>query len=73
MGEARRMEESADTELLCGKHTGVFCDGLSAPGKARRRGVDDTSSETEHRSWSFGVLEVTEGRIKMIPSGVWAQ
>ena len=73
MGEARRVEESADTELLGGKHTGVFCDGLSVPRKARRREVDDTSSETEHRSWSFGVLEVKEGHIKMIPSGVWAQ
>lgn len=73
MGEARHMEESAGTKLLCEKHAGVFCDGLSVPGKARRRGVGDTSSETEHRSWSFGVLEVTEGCIKMTPSGVWAQ
>ena len=51
----------------------LACDGLSVPRKARRREVDDTSSETEHRSWSFGVLEVTEGHIKMIPSGIWAQ
>ena len=46
MGEARRVEESADTTLVCGKRAGVFCDALSVPGKAKRGGVGDVSSET---------------------------
>lgn len=39
------------------------------PGKARRRGVGDTSSETEHRSWSFGGLGGHRGSYQNDPLG----
>lgn len=54
------MWKKVQTSSCVRKHTGVFCDGLSVPGKARRREWVIQSSETEHRSWSFGALEVTE-------------
>lgn len=33
------MWKKVQTPSSCVKHTGVFCVGLSVPGKARRRGV----------------------------------
>lgn len=70
MGEARHVEESADTKPQ-EKHTGVFCDGLRCLKKARRSGVRQLRNRAQELViWGLGGHR---GSYQNDPPGVWAQ